>query len=416
MTFRMHFDWVDAVPAADSVAQSTMAALTIDVDGSIVTTVLDRQSGFRDHVVTPLGHVAQWLAGNWWRLFHEVERWPLRRDFAEAHDFACIGEGYLLPNLTIAPTPEKMLLRWRPYRPLHSALEFTEGGEALIDRNELETAFASLLDAVVDRLADDPAAASLREEWGAIQAADEDEREFCQAAALLGRDPFATPQELADQIIDFWHRTAPSLREDALATANAHALKPLADWLTYATQRVDSFNGDHWEALRREMPRSSAQAPYKRGYDLARAARVQLQPGALRYDFPTTGAEAIPHVTMQPPTAGIQGLVAARSPGCVVANGRETTQRFLLARALGDYLGRTTDTPAILSGLATDRQAQSKAFAAEFLAPAEALRQRLGGEQVSPDGVEDLACDFDVSGYVVRHQIENHNLAQIADW
>ena len=119
---------------------------------------------------------------------------------------------------------------------------------------------------------------------------------------------------------------------------------------------------------------------------------------------------------MQPPTAGIQGLVAAGSPGCVVANGRETTQRFLLARALGDYLGRTTDTPAILSGLATDRQAQSKAFAAEFLAPAEALRQRLGGEQVSPDGVEDLAYDFDVSGYVVRHQIENHNLAQIADW
>lgn len=57
-----------------------------------------------------------------------------------------------------------------------------------------------------------------------------------------------------------------------------------------------------------------------------------------------------------------------------------------------------------------------RAFAAEFLAPAEALRQRLGGEQVSPDEVEDLACDFDVSGYVVRHQIENHNLAQIADW
>ena len=211
-------------------------------------------------------------------------------------------------------------------------------------------------------------------------------------------------------------RFASSLREDALATANAHALKPLADWLTCATQRVDSFNSDHWEALRREMPRSSAQAPYERGYDLARAARVQLQPSALRYAFPTTGAEAIPHVTMQPPTAGIQGLVAARSPGCVVANGRATTQRFLLARALGDYLGRTTDAPAILSGLATDRQAQSRAFAAEFLAPAEALRQRLGGEQVSPDEVEDLACDFDVSGYVVRHQIENHNLAQIADW
>ena len=418
MTIRLDFDWVEAAPSTDSLAQATMAALTIDVEGSVVTSVLDRRSrSCRHHVVTSLGHVAQWLVGNWWRLFHEVadSRTP-RPDFAEAHDFACIGEGYLLPSLTIAPTPEKMSLRWQPYRPSHSAVEFTEAGEALVGRDELEATFVSLLEAVLDRLANDPAAESLREEWGTIQAADEDEREFCKAAALLGRDPFATPDGVADQIIDFWNRTASSLREDALATADGQSLGALADWLTDATRRVDGFGCGDWAVFRQELPRPSAQAPYRRGYGLARAARAQLRPGALRYDLPTSGAEAVPCVTMQPPTVGIQGLVAAESPACVVENGRETTQRFLRARSLGDYLGRAADAPAILSGLATDRQAQSRAFAAEFLAPAETLRRKLGGKRVSLDEVDDLAHEFDVSSYVVRHQIENHALAEIADW
>ena len=419
MIFRMRFDWVEAPASSDSLAQSTMAALTIEVEDAVVTSVLDRRSrSCRRHVVTPLGHVAQWLVANWWRLFHEVEdsRTP-RPDFAEAHDFACVGEGYLLPSLTIAPTPEKMRLRWRRHRPHHSAIEFMEQGDALVDRDALEAEFGVLVEAVLDRLAnDDPAAKFLRDEWGAIQAVDEDEREFCRAAALLGRDPFATPRELADQIIDFWERAAPPLREDALAAVSERSLAELADWLTRATQRVASFGCGDWEAFRRELPRPSAPAPCKRGYDLARAARERLQPKALRYDFPTTGAEVIHCLTMQPPTPGIQGLVAAESPACEIADGHETTRRFLLARALGDYLGRTVPGPAILSGLATDRQAQSRAFAAEFLAPAEAVRKALRSDRIPLDDMDDLAHEFDVSGHVVRHQIENHNLARITDW
>ncbi len=419
MTFRMHFDWVEAPPSRDSLAQSTMAALTIEVEGAVVTSVLDRRSrSCRNHVVTPLGCVAQWLVGNWWRLFHEVGgAWPPRPGFSEAHDFACIGEGYLLPSLTIAPTPEKMWLRWRPQRPRHSAIEFTEQGEALVDRDMLEAAFGNVVEAVLDRLPDDdPEAELLRGEWSAIQAVDQDEREFCRAAALLGQDPFATPRELADQIIDFWERTATPLREDALAAASEQNLPRLADWLTDATQRVDGFGCGDWDAFRRDLPQPSAQEPYRRGYDLARAARAQLQPTELRYNFRSAGAEAIPWVVMQPPTRDIQGLVAAESPACTVAKDRETARRFLLARALGDYLGRTMQGPAILSGLATDRQAQSRAFAAEFLAPAEALRRKLRSDRIPLDDVDDLADEFGVSSYVVRHQIENHNLAQIADW
>ena len=422
MSIRVTFDWVEAPPSADALAKSTMAALTIEVSGSVVTSVLDRRSrSFREHVVVPLGYVAEWLVSHWWRLFHEVEDASTPRlDFAEAHDLAFVGEGYLLPSLTIAPTPHHMRLRWRRHQPAHSAIEFTEQGEALVDRHELESALRGLVEVAQDRLAGNGLAGEfLRSEWSAIQATDEDEREFCRAAALLGQDPFAVPQRLAAELIDFWRRAEPAIREDALATANGagfESLTPLADWLTEALQSLADTQGGDWSDFRAALPRFTGREPYRRGYDLAQAARELLGQRSDRYNFHRTGSQAIPTATTRPPTIHIQGLVAADSPACALADRGETSKRFLRARALGDYLGRTEQGPAILSGLATDRQAQSRAFAAEFLAPAASLRRRLRRERVRPDVVDDLALEYEVSSYVVRHQIENHNLAHIAEW
>ena len=79
-------------------------------------------------------------------------------------------------------------------------------------------------------------------------------------------------------------------------------------------------------------------------------------------------------------------------------------------------MDRGADGPAILSGLATDRQAQSRAFAAEFLAPAAFLRQRLESGSAYPEQVDELSAELGVSSYVVRHQIRNQGLARIAEW
>ena len=56
----------------------------------------------------------------------------------------------------------------------------------------------------------------------------------------------------------------------------------------------------------------------------------------------------------------------------------------------------------------------NRAFAAEFLAPGMMLRKDLSGAVIGEDELEDLAFDYGVSTYVVRHQIENHRLAQVA--
>lgn len=181
-----------------------MAALTITANGHCVTSVLDRRSrSCRDHVITPLAYLAEWIVGNWWRLFYEAEDGARRRDFAEAHDVSFVGDGFLLPKLTIVPTPQAMRLRWAPYRPSHSDIEFVEQGEARIGRREVEDAFTCVIEAVQERLHRSGLELELlQEDWAAIQTMDEEEREFCRASASLGEDPFAVRPSMAKRIID----------------------------------------------------------------------------------------------------------------------------------------------------------------------------------------------------------------------
>jgi Zn-dependent peptidase ImmA (M78 family) len=68
---------------------------------------------------------------------------------------------------------------------------------------------------------------------------------------------------------------------------------------------------------------------------------------------------------------------------------------------------------ATVSKLRTARQQMNRAFAAEFLAPHERLRGNLSGATIGEDELDDLAADDGVSVFVIRHQIGNHNLAQV---
>ncbi|TMQ05968.1 MAG: hypothetical protein E6J90_47520 [Deltaproteobacteria bacterium] len=56
------------------------------------------------------------------------------------------------------------------------------------------------------------------------------------------------------------------------------------------------------------------------------------------------------------------------------------------------------------------QQAASRAFAAELLATAAALAERMEG-RADWDAVEKLADLFEVQPFVIHHQLSNHGLA-----
>lgn len=421
MSVRFRFGWVDAGPSPDILAQSTMATLSVEAGGATVTSVLDRGNRiYSNEVVVPLFGVAEWLVTNWWHIWYEIEDTGEQRpEFAFRHNLAFAADGFVLPSLTMTAVSGRMQLRWVSYKPLHARIEFVDDGSERVARDELETELRNLIDAVVERLHGRPdtatAADRLAREWNAVNGLDADEIEFSRAAALLGVDPFHVQDPVADAIVAFWERAAPSLRDDALASATADSLPRVAAWLDDAMEALpENGNNNDWPDVRRTLPPSPTVEPWSRGYALARATRTLLGIDDGPIHLPQHGALAIPHHETRPPSSRIHGLVAAHAPACATPPRKESGKRFLLARALGDYLGRPTPELAILTSLATDRQAQTRAFAAEFLAPADSLRHRIANDSIDIEQAEDLGREFRVSTELIRRQIQNHHLARIA--
>ena len=419
MTVQFRFEWVDAAPSPDCTARHTMAALSISAGGSSVTSVRDRRSRvYRDHVVVPLFNLAEWLVNNWWHLWYETgDTVQQKPGFEQRHSLAFAGDGFVLPQLTIVPSSGRMHLRWIRWAPLYAAVEFVDEAETFVSRADLETEFRTIVEAVVERLrgmdAESPPSVSLVEAWDAINALDPEEVEFSGAAALLGIDPFDVENSVAETIAAFWQRTAPSIREEALASADERTLCRVSKWLeqTVETLRITGQKND-WTKIRAALSPIRATEPWRRGYELADSVRRHLGVGDGRFEFQAHGPLAVHHGEGVPPCSRIHGLVAKDAPACVTTSRSETGKRFLLARALGDYVGRPEPGVGILTSLFTDRQAQSRAFAAELLAPAESLRSRLDDRFADDDTIDEIGREFGVSGQVVLHQIENHDLAK----
>jgi hypothetical protein len=103
------------------------------------------------------------------------------------------------------------------------------------------------------------------------------------------------------------------------------------------------------------------------------------------------------------PLRGFRGQ-ADHDPVIVVRESGPAGTAFLLARAVGDYLGYD-DAEAPISELRTDRQAMGRAFAAELLAPADGVIHMIDQEGQTKLAV---ARHYGVDLPVVSYQYANH--------
>ena len=402
-----------------------MAQLWIRVNGEAVTSVHDHESnGMRDHIVVPLFSVAEWVVGNWCHLRHELAGMARQKPgFEQRHNLAFVGDGFLFPQLTIVPSSDAMeQLHWTPWQPRHARIEFVEEGRARVARQELQEQLGGVVEAVLKRLGSvdhgqDGVVSDLQDAWDTIKALDPEEDEFCRGAALLGVDPFAVGQDVEKAIISFWQSAETTIREEMLASLDEATLPGASRWLDETRawlEGEDTSTGNEWSAIRDGLPPvRTMTAPWQQGYALARSLRRALHHGDGRFDFAAPGQPALHHRETAMPSSRVEGLVAAGRPDCAITSQKgETTKRFVLARALGDYMGRSEAGLGILTSMDTRRQARSRAFAAELLAPAESLRPRLADWGAEEDVIHDLGQEFAVSPWVIHHQISNHGLLQ----
>lgn len=426
-------EWVDPEGARGLELRATWARLTLVIAGEPVTRVFDeRTRSVRTSIYLPLYPLAEWIATNWWRLLYEVPspRTSTQNGYQSRHCLAKASEGFAFPDLSLEPLGETVRLSWAGRKLLRTPVEFLGGHTVFLNREMAQEGLERFVDAVLGRLEDGGIEGTLlHQEWRAICNLAPEEETFCRLAGTLGLDPFQLGKEEAEELLDAAEKIPEVLQDEFFSSADPSALLQEAEAVDRALEAVA---GTHQglEPLRRlresfNAPELPGEPPWKQGYAAA---------GALRADLGLDGSP-LPSFEALSETLGVQrpllerevksvsgletvdGVVAfddEQRPGFALRATADEARIFGFCRELFEYLAAPGPDPLLVTRGGTHRQQRNRAFAAEFLLPSEALRDRVRGPVVTYEEVNKIAEAFGVSWAVVSHQLDNHRIARIS--
>ncbi|MDX2151434.1 MAG: ImmA/IrrE family metallo-endopeptidase [Bryobacteraceae bacterium] len=423
--FAFRFEWEESPRVRAPELSATWARLEIHVNTKVITRVdAERSGSVRTGIYVPLFPIAEWMVSNWFFLWDE---W--RRDAPQSrHNLLSAREGFALPDLAFHPTESHMELIWRRKAAPYSGLEFLAEGAATVLKAAVREECTRLIEAVVERLNGIPAkdrgiGSRLDSDWGFVKAvlANEAQKEFSERAARLGHDPFAVEEGLAEQIENLG-----SVLPEPLVDDFCDAI-PLGE-ITSGAETVRSFiesaapmaqAAPAWEDVLREVRSQKTDTPWRDGYRQASRFRAYLglngrtPPDLAHYLSHKLGVFAAKEFAAPSGIDGIFWRFEGRAPVFGIPGSlRDERKRFVIARALGDFL--SFGEGSLITHGPTEHQQRNRAFAAEFLAPAHALQNRIRTAAVGEEAIEELAAEFRVSPFVIRHQIQNRRLAALS--
>ena len=435
-SLELRFDWEDPGGAQGAELRATWARLEIRVDGTTITRVIDqRVRSWRDYVVLPIYPLAEWLVSHWWALRLEPERSgaPDPVPFLQRHSLVHAREGFALPALSILPSGEWVQLRWQAEELPHQQISFPYSGKAWITAAEAQDALGGFITSVVERLDQQGIRETrLQDDWQAILNADTEEEAFCRCAGSLGLDPYSLPESYGEALIDLAAQVSEDLRNEFFQAASTKDLGQLRENLIALKQAQAMTLEQHDQpdelcALKQNLGTITLpyhDLPWTQGYSLARALRGMLPDGGaslhaegLLSQLFGEGSVPMRHKALH----GFRDIVAyvgpnaSGAPGFVLAAATPQRRRFLLARALGLYLWPTSRKEGLITMAATTEQKRNRAFAAELLAPADALRAAIQGPVVRSDELDQLAHCYGVTSELIRRQLANHEIATIGE-
>ena len=438
---RFRVEWQDAPGVKDTVLARTWCRLAIEVGGRLVTEVLDdRSRSLRGGIYGSVFPLSQWIVENWWFLLNESYRFPAAygsRDLArtpgdrawiQRHSMLAARQGGVLPDLTIYRDKGFVVARWMPdvEDATHPFLRFTGSGEVQMDPDEARRGLAELVELVMGRLEGfpDTEVGMLRSEWTGIQESMGQDRKLCEWSARLGLDPH-DPDELTDDeagtIMSLVSPLEDSVRNDLLDAEQLRSLRADLEWLNQAQSLAADAGGSVNSVP--TLSKVEGRTAHELGYTCATSLRHHLcasdgcEPitdmddtlhrlGWAQSPSRTLGVhpEGPLKVALEQSDDGASVAVAPESGAC--------GERFGLARSIFLRHFSSGGCRRLVTEAHTWDQRASRAFAAEFLAPAAGLSRHIG-ERVSHGEIDHLAEYYEVSPSVIAHQIQNHRLAWI---
>jgi hypothetical protein len=426
--FRIGIEWRrnSALALADEAA--LFGRLTLHVGDDCLTALYDSW----DSTLAPGPYVsvyslASWMIGNWWSLLHEPLRdGPKSEPFLVRHGFAGVMGPYSLPDLVSWRDEDRMLVQVERRSGRFEEARFLGSGLWGVPATMFQDELARFLDTVCDRLIElGHGHHDLVARWRRVSELDAEEQQFCIACGRLGLSPDEVRDDLAETLISA--HDLPVFRDPDLSRQFLDAELPSSNLVQDATlvsRAVDQLGTVSPVRIPHSIRETtgaesiSPSRPYEFGYDMARRFRELLNLDdrdgppdlAALFGWAPSGEVALPRGGVAVVSRDLAGEVRLATRG-----GFEATKRFACCRAMFDAIL----TPRRLSYVASGSQLRDKAgraFAAEFLLPAKALRREVGDVELDDQRMREIAQRYKVSELLVADQARNHGLVAGTDW
>ena len=366
-------------------------------------------------------HAAEWFAWNWWRLCNEPR--SKSPDAWHAHMMASIGEGYVWPNLSIfSDGVRTTILSDRSIRPDAKPFRFFGAPPCVMPTGQFQEAAEKFIAQIQQRLREsnipetnlDRICTDLRCERTTPEIALT--RKF---EALLGYDPDEGNSEIVRRLMADTRSMGEKAMQEVAADHSQGGLVMTADDLRDTAGRA-GFPGSQRDTVRlgpgRIPPEDPNRAAWQLGTLLAQALREQekFEDRAL----PDDRLSALTGVTKdclsdKDRRADIAYMLDGKDDGTriVFRSKWPTGRRFELARLLGDRLMNAREMGLFPATRAyTFRQKAQRSFAAELLAPYQAVEAMLGENYSDEEAQKEVATHFQVSELTIRTLLVNHHL------
>ena len=433
---RFEFDWVDSDGIKGPELSTTWAALQIVARDSVITRILDgRSKSVRDFIFVPLYPLAEWLATHWWFFATEYPNPSKLGDpeFRHRHSLNSSREGYAFPDLHVTSSGTRTFLAWGSGAPKWSKVEFLDQGYASLNSAEFRQACSDLIDSVIRRLESSGIENSyLQEEWAAIQSTelDEEELKFCESAAALGWDPYDLKDSQRDDLLSLGNALG-ELTDETVQVVNPSDIRDQTSAIVSAIgiSKQNRVPIGHLNSKQEPFDLNYLGiSPWQVGYERARKFRQQLRLDGLpipaipilakvldlNLELVNEVTNPVQVLSKTPLVDGVVTLNDDQSACFAFRQFSDTGKKFGLCRALAEVLS-PVQSGALLTQSHSERQQLNRAFAAEFLAPSDSLRQKVTRQIVDDEEIDDLADEFGVSPFVIKHQIENHRIGYLAE-
>ena len=402
--------WIDGAGNASAEERATLCELEILVGKENACSYWDdREKRPYEWVTVPAVYLAEGIAADWWSIFGGRDvRHPIWR----------YRTGFILPLLSFScrgamfEVSGEELVRENPgvrFWPVHSEL---------VARSVAEEGLSGFGESVVGRLRDHNIRGSEVElAWTRVSESGQDleERAFCEAAGALGVDPYS----IADSDAAFIERAGQLFNGDALLDFLSGVRRVGYDWRYKTLNSIEQVVlGEGWSGHHPVLDNlvgevkawSGGISPGEDIWISGRSMAKECRDAWGVQDKDLTSVSAITSmlgffsVAYVESSPGVSAVVSRGDGVRIFLSKYGTDETFFdrigLARAIGDAVFFPGGGYSVVNGLRhAERQAVSRAFAAEFLAPSEKVMDMHAGGwdvdhiagvfRISPDLIED---------------------------